>query len=315
MSKKQFQLDNDAVQFLVELLELPYNTLHEVLTNFPQHYSIVVKSKSGKRRKFYPPSPDLRKIQKKIDKHILRKQDFPKSMHGYVRGFSAKTNAACHVGKYCVAKFDIKNFFPSIHSSRVQKIFGSLGFSESQAKILTRLTTVDYCLPHGFVTSPCLALLTMLNLEKRIQSAIGSLGLTYTFYSDDFTISGNGELKNLTSLILNMFKQEGFLLNDKTEFQMYYQRQEVTGQIVNKALNIPSGERERLKAIIHKCYLHGPSSQIEEYWKTYDWPKSGEKSINKFKERLHGRIIYCKSVNQSTGQKLMRDFHKIDWAV
>ena len=82
-------------------------------------------------------------------------------------------------------------------------------------------------------------------------------GLIHTFYSDDITVSGNQNLKKLIKPVRRILQYEGFNLKEaKLDQKNYFQRQEVTGLIVNnKSLSIPRENIDALKAIIHNCVM------------------------------------------------------------
>ena len=235
-------------------------------------------------------------------------------MHGYNKGHSIFTNAKCHVGKKFIAKYDIKGFFPSIHHTRVYKIYKSLDLSDQQAQILTTLSTENYCVPHGFPTSSTLAVLALVNLDRRFQKAFDGYDFDYTFYSDDITISANREIIGFESLIYKMLKQEGFRVRkDKKKYLGNYKRQKVTGNIVNEKVALPIERRELIKSIINNCVVQGPSTQINKYWEVFGEVKSREKSKSKFQERLLGMIKNVSILHKRYGQRLNQRYNQIDW--
>lgn len=236
-------------------------------------------------------------------------------MHGYRKGCSALSNAVCHRGKRHIAKYDIKDFFPNIHYIRVNKIFLKLGFSSGEARLLTKLTTVDKCVPHGFITSPKLALITLINADKRLKGLFQKAGLIYTFYSDDITVSGNCDIKKFEKLIIRIFNQEGFKINEKKiVYRSYLERQEVTGLIVNQVLNLPVEKRQELEAILYNCLKLGAQTQLDKYWQVFGVSKKGGKTLGKFRERVWGRINYLRTVNPKLANKFMGTFNRIDWS-
>lgn len=301
---------------IAALLKIPSVQLHRILQNFRKHYHRCAITIKGKKRDITIPSKELKSLQRKINKFILKRSKLPTSMHGYKKGRSIFTNAKCHVGMNFVAKYDIKNFFPSIHHTRVNRIYKSLELSDEQAEIFTKLSTTDYCLPHGFPTSSTLAVLSLTNLDKRFEGIFGKYKLTHTFYSDDITISSNKKISGFEKLIYKMLKQEGFILKkDKIKYLGNYKRQKVTGNIVNEKVAKPSEERELIKAILHNCVSTGPSSQINKYWETFGEVKSLEKSKTKFRERLLGKIKDISILHRNYGQKLKRKYSQIDWNI
>ncbi|MEI7999443.1 MAG: reverse transcriptase family protein, partial [Candidatus Omnitrophota bacterium] len=241
----------------------------------------------------------------------------PPSMHGYVKKHSTLTNARCHVGKKYVAKFDISRFFPSIHYERVRKIFISLGHAQEESAILTRLVTIDYCLPHGYTTSPRLSCIALINLDRRISHILQfeKRGV-HTFYSDDITVSSNSDISDLKELIIRAIELEGFSAErSKCVLKGKGERKEVTGYIVNESkISLPRVRRDKLKAILHNCIVSGPLSQIPAFEKSFGPLKLKKSSgLEKFKEVLRGKVVHVKASNEIAFRRLKRMFDLISW--
>ncbi|MDE2028610.1 MAG: RNA-directed DNA polymerase, partial [Candidatus Omnitrophica bacterium] len=296
-----------AVRSLAVLLEADPTQLQKILQDFQKHYHSSTVTIKGKKRDITVPSKELKSLQKKINRFILKRFKFPDSMHGYNKGHSVYTNARVHVGKKFIAKYDIKSFFPSIHHTRIYKIYRSLELNDQQAQILTTLSTTNYCVPHGFPTSSTLAVLSLVNLDRRFQKAFEGYDFDYTFYSDDITISANREIVGFEALIYKMIKQEGFKVKkDKKKYLGNYKRQKVTGNVVNERVSLPIERRELIKSIINNCVVQGPSTQINKYWEVFGEVKSREKSKAKFQERLSGMIKNVSILHKKFGQNLRR---------
>src|SRR5947209_19928454 len=62
-------------------------------------------------------------------------------VHGFRRGRSILSYAAPHVGRRIVLRFDLRDFFPSIPSSRVHALFRTIGYPVVVARLLTGLCT------------------------------------------------------------------------------------------------------------------------------------------------------------------------------
>ncbi len=291
--------------------------LCNIVSHFRNHYRKREEiDKNGKKRLIFSTSKDLKELQRTILAYISKKTSLPETFHGYKKKRSNLTNALCHLSKRVITKLDIKDFFPSVHFKKVFALFKNLGFDEQESKILSRLTTADYCLPHGFSASPILAVLMLRNLDKRLKTLFMKIGLsyTYTFFSDDITISGNMGIKTLKKLICKVFKQEGFIVNEsKIKEQYYWQKQEVTGIGVNEKPNVPYAYRHNLKAIINNCITLGPRTQIDRFNEEFNFDKKPDFSLLKFRERILGKISHIKPINRKLYNRLFDDFKQIDW--
>ncbi len=310
---------NDAIKNLSIKLDVSDSLISSILSCPWDYFHRAQEiNKSGKIRIFYSPNKEFKVLQKRIYKKILQKIPVPPSMHGYVPKHSSSTNARCHTNKRNIAKFDIEDFFPSIHYKRIEKLFFTFGFTSSEAAILTRLTTIDYCVPHGYVTSPRLACLVLTNLDKRLRHILkdGEKG-THTFYSDDVTISSNENIPDLKKAVFKAINQEGFSVKAKKyDLKKKGERKEVTGYIVNEPkINLPRQYRDELKGILHNCIISGPLIQIPTYEEKYGPLKLKKTTkLKKFKEILWGKILYVKSANEKAFKNLRQIFNKISWS-
>jgi hypothetical protein len=88
----------------------------------------TVPKRSGGERLICAPKKQLKWVQKQILKHILSKVPPHPAAHGFVNGRSTVSNATPHVGAELVVKFDLKDFFPTVHYFRVMGLFASLGY-------------------------------------------------------------------------------------------------------------------------------------------------------------------------------------------
>ncbi|MEK6710804.1 MAG: reverse transcriptase family protein [Nitrospinota bacterium] len=114
---------------------------------------------SGGVRWLDKPRKKLKDVQRIINDRLLQRITVHQSAKGAVRGRTLMDNVRPHVGKPMVAKFDMKDFFPSISSGRVYDFFVQIGCSPDVARLLARLTTYKGRIPQGTPTSPMLAVL------------------------------------------------------------------------------------------------------------------------------------------------------------
>lgn len=277
--------------------------LEELARHIDSHCREIEKEiSSSKKRVIFIADSRLKSIQRQIKNRILDRISVSNSAHAWTKGRSTVTNAGQHLGKHVVVKLDIKDFFPSVHYSRVYKLFADLGCSPDVSRMLTQLTTYKHRLPQGAPTSPAIANLILKNLDSRLEALCILHGVSYTRYGDDITISGKYSTAKLKNLFQKIIRQEGFLIKrKKIAVQHKNERQEVTGIVVNKILNIPKDNRKKLRAIVHNCRVYGPSTQTTE-------------DTDKFKQRLFGSINYVKQVNPDLGNRLQEEFERIDWS-
>jgi RNA-directed DNA polymerase len=234
--------------------------------------------------------------------------------HGFITGRSIVTNAAPHVGKAVVLKFDIKDCFPTIHFGRVRGLLLALGYSYPLATTLAVLMTEAprqpfeigsalYNVPigprvcvQGAPTSPGLCNAVMLKLDRRLAGLAKAQGFAYTRYADDLTFSGDKEeaVGRLLAWVPRIVDAEGFALNaSKTRIMRRGGRQTVTGVIVNKSAGLSRRERRRVRAEIHRL-SQGAAA-----------PERG------VTQRLRGKLAYLNMLNPLTTAPLLAAFARL----
>ncbi|MBO9397319.1 TIR domain-containing protein [Shimia sp. R9_2] len=207
----------------------------------------------------------------------------------YVKAFVKKTsfveNARYHKAQRWILNIDLKDFFPSISFPRVRGLFLStlFGFNERVATILARICTYKGSLPQGASTSPRLANIIAKSLDKKILEIAKSHQLKYTRYSDDISLSSSKKViptlvvKNfhdnpdgrdviLGDGLKNAVRSSGFFINaSKTRLMMPNNRQEVTGLVVNKRVNVRRTDIAKLRMKIHSVKKVG-FSEAAKVW-------------------------------------------------
>ncbi|MBI5840551.1 MAG: RNA-directed DNA polymerase [Chloroflexi bacterium] len=295
-------MELQSYQDLERILSIPASQLQHLASSIDENVKFGPKVIEGKIREICDPSNKLKKVQRLINKQILQKIPLPGSLYGSVMGKSPKINAEQHKGKPFVYGLDIKDFYPSIHFTRVQKLLLSLGYSSDVASLLTRLTTYKGSLAQGFPTSSTLANLILAPITPRIQKLCNQHRITFTFYQDDLTISGGYRIPNLVNLFTLIMKQEGFTLHHLPKKKRPMPRtgkQEVTGYVINHKVNVPKEYYRNLRMTLHLCKVKG----IEMI--------AGDVPVEEFKESIFGKIQYVLEVNPARGQKLLDEFQSI----
>ncbi len=291
-----------------------------------RHYTYRwLAQRSNKFRLLEMPKQRLKAIQRRLLHEILDQVPAHEAVHGYQRGRSLATYVAPHAGRRIVLRFDLRNFFPSIRSSRVHALFRTTGYPSGVARILTGLCTnvvppsvldahpagaadAIYRSPHlpqGAPTSPALANLCAFRLDCRLAGLARKLGANYTRYADDLAFSGGAELersaKRFQVLVCRIALEEGFEVNTrKSRFMRPGVRQQLAGVVLNVHPNICRAEYDRLKAILTNCIRHGPGSQN----------RAGHAD---FRAHLLGRVSYVVMVNPARGRRLQTLFQQIGW--
>jgi retron-type reverse transcriptase len=290
----------------------------------------TIPKRSGGERKICAPKKQLKWVQKQILKHILSMVPPHPAAHGFVNGRSTVSNATPHVGAELVVKFDLKDFFPTIHYFRVMGLFASLGYpvgnclfgtddeSNQLAPVLARLCCYTpspgewgtATLPQGAPTSPAVSNLVCRRLDARLAGLAEAYTGTYTRYADDLTFS----FKSAEGVKLGRFRwwvdqvcqQEGFTVNqEKFRVIRDSQRQVVTGIVVNEGVRVPRELRRELRAILHNCEKHGVEPEAQK------WAEKTKAAAGKFPGYLRGIAAYLNMVQPEHGAELLRRVNEL----
>ncbi|SIO61458.1 RNA-directed DNA polymerase [Burkholderia sp. GAS332] len=295
------------------------------------HYSYkVVEKRDGRCRIIEVPKSRLRALQRKVLQGLLDRVPAHDVVHGFRSGRNTVTFAAPHAGKAVVIRFDLMDFFTSVHAGRVYSVIRALGYPLEVARALTALCTnrvpsgrllapdvrdrIDWQerqryrnrhLPQGAPTSPALANLCAFRLDLRLAGLARSLGATYTRYADDLALSGGDDLarkaERLEIRVAAIAIEEGFAVNlRKTRVMRRGARQHLAGVVVNSHPNLARTEFDALKAVLTNCVRQGPASQNRE-------------GHADFRAHLAGRVAHAAMLNAARGAKLKGIFDRIVW--
>jgi RNA-directed DNA polymerase len=327
-----------TVSALAEFLEVPLNDLQwfadrkglqtrevkEQLHNYT--YRWIDKS-DGSFRLLEQPKPRLKHLQRVILSRIVGIIPTHDAAHGFVTGRSALTAARPHASQRMLLRFDIRNFFGSVDAGRVYGIFRTSGYPEAVAHALTGLVTNRVPnhvinthrttsemqgaalktphLPQGAPTSPALANLVALGIDRRMMGLVKSFDGTYTRYADDLFISGGEQLraraKSFCALTECIVNDEGFQIHHKkTAMMTDAGQQRMVGLVVNDRPAIARTDYDVLRATLHNCIRTGPDAQRRD--QTVD-----------MRAHLLGRIGWIASTNATRGNKLMALFDQVPW--
>lgn len=304
----------DTLQSIVESAEGPfgeepalqYDTLYEGLAhllhtqpNNPPYESLIrhldgednrwacyqkisIPKKRGGERTLTVPDHPLKWLQRSLLTVFTHLFDRHECAHGFERGKSIVTHAKQHTGKKYVYTIDIKDFFPSITRNRVFGMLQAYPIDASQpvARYLSNLTCHNGRLPQGAPTSPLLSNLLCRRLDSRLFKWARQNGYSYSRYADDLTFSTNNDSfpDSDIAFIDDIIRDEGFEINEeKRRLQPYYERQMVTGLVVNEKVNLPREKLRGLRALLHNIEHHGWGSQVNrtsffdnaDEWRSY----------------------------------------------
>jgi RNA-directed DNA polymerase len=326
--------DLHSTQAVAELVELTPSKLAWWVWGFPrnkQYRHFKVAKKDGSSRHIWAPIAPIKRIQRVIATALADSYRAPTHVHGFTHDRSPITNAAVHVDQRWIFAIDLEDFFPSITAKRVRGLFRSWPFeySDEVAKLLTRICCFRGTLPQGAPTSPIISNFICRAMDRELAKLVMSHRCYYTRYADDLVFSTDRSIfpTSIASLetgvaqpspqLRLVIEGAGFAINErKTRMQIAFQRQRVTGLIVNKKVNVPRQYVRSLRALLHIWRCHGPgeaSKSLQRASPDPNWPVG--KPYPGLAAVARGRIQYVGSVrgwNDPVYLKLARKLSELD---
>lgn len=302
-----------------------------------QHYRVShLVAPSGAIRVLEAPKHRLKVIQRLLLDEIASQIPPHPAARGFRPGGSVGSYASPHARRPVVVRLDLEAFFASITVSRVYGLWRTAGYPEPVAHGLAGLVTsvlprsvwqtipkpadeklldahwrlgrrlAAPHLPQGAPTSPAIANLAAFRLDVRLSALAQSWGGQYTRYADDLAFSGNAGWRRDPARLLDAIemiaRDEGFRLNTrKTHVMPHSGRQTLGGLVVNERPRVARKEVDRLRAILHNCERHGPSTQNRD-------------GVRDYEQHLRGRIAWVSHHDPARGARLQTVHDVIDWS-
>lgn len=195
----------------------------------------------------------LFEIRKSYKNHVVYEVD-----HAFVGGKNCVTNAMQHLKHRYVLSLDIANFFDSIQSHHVKDIL---------SETMIHKTFVNNALPQGFLTSPMIANIAMIPIDKMIvehiiMSRLKDSSVIYTRYADDLTFSFDQLVEKdvIIAEVIKILRLFNLKINKK-KIQLYdkqHGRAIVTGVAIDYVNVYPT--RKTIKKIRAARHQHNSSS-------------------------------------------------------
>ena len=200
------------------------------------------------------------------------KEKNPVLSHAFEKGKSIITNSQMHRNKKYILNIDLKDFFDSFNFGRVRGFFikdRDFAVSPEIATVIAQIACYQGKLPQGSPSSPIITNLITRILDYRIVKIAKKYRFTYSRYADDMTFSTNRELNsnklraskeldNFLTELEEVIISSGFEINPKkTRLSNNMQRQEVTGLVVNKKINVKREYVKNTRAMAFQLYKDG----------------------------------------------------------
>ncbi|MGW4152451.1 reverse transcriptase family protein [Micromonospora chersina] len=224
-------------------------------------------------------------------------------VHGFVAKRSTFTNASAHLGKACVLRVDLEDFFPSINSMQLKSLLQGQGYDDKAASLAVSIVTIAGKLPIGLSTSPFLSNVAFHETDVALAAYSGAENLSFTRYVDDLAFSGEVTDRHLAD-ISQILNDAGWSINTrKTAFMRRGGPQYVTGLYVGTPDRpcIPREIKRRMRWTSHIISKFGYEAYMTEF---------GGEEAEMLPQRLLGWARYIAAVEPDVGYPLLRLFYE-----
>ena len=324
-----------SLRHVAHLLKCKPKALSYTLYKLPvglKYTQFAIPKRSGETRIINAPVDRLKLLQRRLADLLSvcleeiemaggRKNS---ACHGFKRNRSILTNAKCHRGRRYVFNIDLENFFPSIHLGRIRGFFikdKNFLLNGDVATVLAQIACHNGVLPQGSPCSPVISNLIGHVLDTHLVRLAARHGCQYTRYADDLTFSTNEPSfpESIAKCVsgkkhewvpgddlAKIVKSSGFKINSsKTRMQYHDSRQEVTGLVVNRKVNIKTEYRRLVRVMTHRLLTKG------EFEFTHTL--AGKKTVTPGRQNeLHGMLGFVNQLDLSNYQRNMTSLGLLD---
>ena len=239
-----------SVSDLARALGVDEETLRQLATRDRIYRHWPKEKPEGGIRWIDAPSDELKAIQRRLG--CLLKP--PDSAISYSRRGRGHVEAAArHRRASWVGTLDIRDFFPSVTSAHIRRIFA--GLPHDLVQILVALTCLRGRLPQGSPASPILAELVLEPIDKRICERANRLGVIVTRYMDNFTVSGplQAQVVEVRAFVSQELRSLGFRENRSKRTVECRAQAEVHGLRVRGRVSPPKSWRRELRQAVRRA--------------------------------------------------------------
>jgi RNA-directed DNA polymerase len=240
-------------------------------------------------RKIDNPEGDLKPLQTKIYKALLKPIVFPHYLCGGVPGKTVLNNVYMHLDAPFLVTLDLKKFFRRISSRQVYFVWRQiLGCSPRISAILTRLTTFERHLPQGAPTSTLLANLVLFSADRAIREECMRRDVTYSTWVDDLAFSGKNPQTVITAAVDCLHAAQFSISHRKLKRMGPGTRKLLNGVVLDRFPRVMKERLAQLRSAIYKLRMNNVESHEQE----------------QYIRRLQRSIAHVASIDPGKGAKL-----------
>ena len=236
-----------------------------------------IKKRTGGHRIIYHPTPDLKFLQRWLNRNILRTLPVHDKAVAYRKGVGISDNAQLHVKNHYLLKIDFSNFFPSLKGNDVRFIIeknsreGMEIVTEVDIDIILHTVCKWGALTIGAPSSPVLSNAILYDFDCYVDELCQNNNVTYSRYADDLFLSTdrpnilNSILSNIRLDLRDRISPCLTINENKTVFTSRKRKKVMTGLVLTTEGKVSIGrdKKRSVRTLIH-LYSRGmlPADQI-----------------------------------------------------
>ena len=234
------------------------------------HYKkYEIPKKSGGSRLVFHPSKELKAIQRWLSRNVISLFRVHPAAMAYRPRIGLRANAEIHAGNRYLLRMDLRDFFGSIRTDDVTRLFDDnqallpQGWTSTDTELFCSFVMRNGRLTIGAVTSPAVSNVVFYETDLKLASEASSRQCKYTRYADDLFFSSKapnrlGLIQQEVELLFSS-KKTSLLhveVNErKTRHQSTKTGRQVTGLVLtdNEGISLGRGKKRALRARIHRA--------------------------------------------------------------
>jgi RNA-directed DNA polymerase len=274
-----------------------------------KYVQFEIPKRSGDTRVISSPIKGLKIIQQKLNYVLQNVYDTKNSAYGFIKDKSIVNNATQHLrSSKNILCLDIEDFFGSINFGRVRGLFMAHPYNlpSNVSTVLAQICCYQNKLPQGSPTSPTVSNMICAKMDDELKHFASINKCIYTRYADDITFSTR-QFKFPSSMVNydnpitvcgiqlhDIIKNNGFKINiKKFRIKKKNDRQEITGVVVNRFLNVKREFIKEIRSMIHAWQKYGLENAQKVYLEKFNKHINASfKNTYKFENVLKGKIEF-----------------------
>ena len=236
-----------------------------VLTANYRYKRYRIPKRTGGYRIIEHPTPDLKFLQRWLNREIFCALPVHGAAHAYRKGVGIAQNALVHVHNNYLLKIDFENFFPSVTSKDIRVLVvkhlcqKAPNIEEEDILVILKTVCRRGVLTIGAPSSPILSNAVLYDFDCMVSNSCDEEGINYSRYADDLFLSTDrpNVLAGLLEYIRGDLQQRispRLKINDtKTVFTSRKRRRIVAGLVLTPQgeLSIGRDNKRKIRTLIH----------------------------------------------------------------